>query len=106
MHKPITDRAERRRNPWRFVKPQARKSGGVTFRTEREAVKMSLRGFPLLCSWPSTRIFLANTVRSNVYGRFMGGSDRNRSNSGRLVQFVQGMQITQSRINTGYFASR
>jgi hypothetical protein len=41
-----------------------------------------------------------------LYGRFMGGSDRNTSNSGRVGQSVQFMQMAQSRINTGYFASR
>jgi len=41
-----------------------------------------------------------------LYGRFMGGSNRNTSNSGRFGQSVQFMQIAQSRINTGYFASR
>ena len=41
-----------------------------------------------------------------LYGRFMGGSDRNTSNSGRLGQSVQFMQMVQIRINTGYFASR
>jgi hypothetical protein len=40
-----------------------------------------------------------------IYGRFMGGSDRNTSNSGRFVQSVQFMQIAQSRINTGDCAS-
>ena len=40
-----------------------------------------------------------------IYGRFMGGSDRNTSNSGRFVQSVQFMQLAQGRINTGYFAS-
>src|SRR5205823_14398870 len=62
--------------------------------------------FPVFSSWPLARIVLGNTtVRSEIYGRFMGGSDRNRSNSGRLGQFVQHMQIAQSLINTGYFAS-
>jgi hypothetical protein len=42
---------------------------------------------------------------AELYGRFMGGSDRNTSNSGRPGQFVQLMQFVQSRINTGYFAS-
>jgi hypothetical protein len=42
----------------------------------------------------------------DLYGRFMGGSDRNTSNSGRFVQSVQFMQIAQSRINTGDCASR
>ena len=36
-----------------------------------------------------------------VYGRFMGGSNRNTSNSGRFGQSVQFMQMAQSRINTG-----
>src|SRR5712692_9290850 len=80
---------------------------GVTFRTEREAAKMFSRGFPLFSSWPSTGIVRSNTeVRSEIYGRFMVGSDQNRSSLGRLGQSVQHMQIAQSRINTGYFASR
>ena len=41
-----------------------------------------------------------------LYGRFMGGSDRNTSNSGRFGQTMQFMQMAQRRINTGYFASR
>src|SRR6266849_5928409 len=62
--------------------------------------------FPVFSSWPSARIVLSSMeVRLEVYGRFMGGSDRNRCNSGRLGQSVQHMQIAQSRINTGYFAS-
>jgi len=40
-----------------------------------------------------------------LYGRFMGGSDRNTSNSGRLAHSVQFMHMAQGRINTGYFAS-
>ena len=40
-----------------------------------------------------------------LHGRFMGGSDRNTSNSGRFGQFVQFMHMAQGRINTGYFAS-
>src|SRR6266851_8020095 len=85
--------------------PGARKRG-VTFRTEREAVKMFSRGFPLFSSWPSAGIILSSTeVRLEIYGRFMGGSDRNRSNSGRRGQFVQHMQIAQIRINTGDSAS-
>jgi hypothetical protein len=40
-----------------------------------------------------------------LYGRFMGGSDRNTSNSGRFGQSRHFMQMAQSRINTGYFAS-
>jgi hypothetical protein len=41
-----------------------------------------------------------------VYGRFMGGSSRNMSNSGHLAQSVQFMQFAQCRINTGDCASR
>ena len=40
-----------------------------------------------------------------IYGRFMGGSDRNTSNSGRFGPFRHFMQMAQGRINTGYFAS-
>jgi len=43
---------------------------------------------------------------AELYGRFMGGSDRNTGNSGQSEQTVHGMQIVQCRINTGYFASR
>jgi hypothetical protein len=42
---------------------------------------------------------------AEIYGRFMGGSDRNTGNLGRLGQSRHFMQIVQSRINTGYFAS-
>jgi hypothetical protein len=44
--------------------------------------------------------------KAEVYGRFMGGSDRNTSNSGRLGHSVQNMHFVQSRINTGDCASR
>jgi len=40
-----------------------------------------------------------------LYGRFMGGSDRNTSNSGRFGQSVQFMHMAQGRINTDSFAS-
>ena len=40
-----------------------------------------------------------------LYGRFMGGSDRNTGNSGRLGQSRHFMQVAQGCINTGYFAS-
>ena len=40
-----------------------------------------------------------------LYGRFMGGSDRNISNSGRFGQSVQFMHMAQGRINTDSFAS-
>jgi hypothetical protein len=42
---------------------------------------------------------------TEVYGRFMGGSGRNTSNSGRLGQSVQFMHVVQRRINTGDCAS-
>jgi hypothetical protein len=40
-----------------------------------------------------------------LYGRFMGGSDRNTGNSGHFGQSRHFMQMAQVRINTGYFAS-
>jgi hypothetical protein len=43
---------------------------------------------------------------TKLYGRFMGGSDRNTSNSGRSAQSVQDMQSVQHRINTGDCVSR
>jgi hypothetical protein len=42
---------------------------------------------------------------AELHGQLMGGSDRNTSNSSRFGQSVQFMQMAQSRINTGYFAS-
>ena len=42
---------------------------------------------------------------AELYGRFMGGSDRNTSNSGRFGQSVQFMHMAQGRINTDSFAS-
>jgi hypothetical protein len=42
---------------------------------------------------------------AEIWRRFGGGSDRNRALSGNPVQPVHEMQIAQSRINTGYFAS-
>jgi hypothetical protein len=47
----------------------------------------------------------AGGKNAGVYGRFMGGSARNRSNSGPVGQQRQYMQIVQSSINTGDFAS-
>ena len=41
-----------------------------------------------------------------IWRRFGGGSDRNRALLGNPVQPVHDMQIMQSRINTGDFASR
>ena len=43
---------------------------------------------------------------AEIWRRFGGGSDRNRALLGNRVQPVHDMQIVQSRINTGYFASR
>jgi len=43
---------------------------------------------------------------SEVYGRFMGGSDQNTDNPGRFEQAGQFMHTAQSRINTGDCASR
>ena len=43
---------------------------------------------------------------AELYGRFMGGSDRNTGNSGRFGQSVQFMHMAQGRINTDSFASR
>jgi hypothetical protein len=40
-----------------------------------------------------------------LYGRFMGGSDRNTSNSGRFGQSRHFMHMAQGCINTGDFAS-
>ena len=44
--------------------------------------------------------------RSQIWWRFGGGSDRNRALLGNPAQPVHNMQIAQSRINTGDFASR
>jgi hypothetical protein len=43
---------------------------------------------------------------AEVYGRFMGGSDRNTSNPGRFGQSAQYMQFVQRPINTGDCTSR
>jgi hypothetical protein len=43
---------------------------------------------------------------AEVYGRIMGGSDQKTDNPVQVEQSVQFMHIAQSRINTGYFASR
>jgi hypothetical protein len=43
---------------------------------------------------------------AEMWRRFGGGSDRNRALLGNRVQPVHDMQIVQSSINTGYFASR
>jgi hypothetical protein len=41
-----------------------------------------------------------------IWRRFGGGSARNRALLSRSCNSVQHMQMVQSRINTGYFASR
>jgi len=43
---------------------------------------------------------------AEIWRRFGGGSDRNRALLGNPVQPVHDMQLVQSRLNTGYFASR
>jgi hypothetical protein len=43
---------------------------------------------------------------AEIWRRFGGGSDRNRALLGNPVQPMHDMQIVQSRLNTGYFASR
>ena len=94
-----------------LLDPGVREGQVAPFLAGREAVRLlgcfcEVR-FPVFSSWPSARIVLSKTeVRSEIYGRFMGGSDRNRSNSGQSGQCVQHMQIVQSRINIGDFASR
>jgi hypothetical protein len=67
-----------------------------------------LNSFPLFSSWPSAAgIVLSNTeVRLEIYWRFISGFRPIRSNLGRSGQIVHYMQIVQSRINTGDFASR
>src|SRR6266536_6196931 len=63
--------------------------------------------FPVFSSWPLARIVLGNTtVRSEICGRFGGGSAGNNALLGKGRQVVHYMQIAQSRINTGDFASR
>ena len=42
---------------------------------------------------------------AEIWRRFGGGSDRNRALLGNPVQLGHDMQLVQSRINTGYFAS-
>lgn len=44
--------------------------------------------------------------QAEIWRRFGGGSDRNRALSGNKGYSVHGMQIAQSRINTGDCASR
>jgi hypothetical protein len=44
--------------------------------------------------------------RAEVYGRFMGGSDQNTDNPGRLEQSEHFMPASQSRINTRDCATR
>ena len=43
---------------------------------------------------------------AEVYGRFMGGSDQNTDNPGRVEQSGHFMHMAQSRINSGDCASR
>jgi hypothetical protein len=64
----------------------------------------SVDGFRVF--WEAVTITLVVKFPMVSYWRFMGGSDRNTSNLGRSAQTVHDMQSVQSRINTGYFASR
>ena len=43
---------------------------------------------------------------ADIWWRFGGGSDRMRALLGSQSNSMHSMQIVQSRINTGYFASR
>jgi hypothetical protein len=43
---------------------------------------------------------------AEIWRRFGGGSDRNRALLGNKGNSMHGMQIAQSRINTGEFVSR
>ena len=43
---------------------------------------------------------------ADIWWRFGGGSDRNRALLGSQSNSMHSMQIVQSRINTGDFASR
>ncbi len=68
---------------------------------------MFSRGFPLFSSWLSAQIIPGNAaVRSEICGRFGGGSAGNSAVLGKGRQLVHDMQFVQSRIKTGYFASR
>src|SRR6266566_4215446 len=61
---------------------------------------------PLFSFRPLTLIALSNAaVRSEIYWRFISGFCPIRSNQGRSGQIGHYMQIAQSRINTGDFAS-
>jgi hypothetical protein len=44
--------------------------------------------------------------KAEIWWRFGGGSDRNRALLGNKGNSMHGMQIAQSRINAGDFASR
>ena len=44
--------------------------------------------------------------KAEIWRRFGGGSDRNRALLGNQSNSMHGMQIVQSRINTGDCASR
>ena len=44
--------------------------------------------------------------KAGIWWRFGGGSDRNRALLCNEGNSMHGMQIVQSRINTGYFATR
>ena len=52
-----------------------------------------------ICTWHRCR-------EAEIWRRFGGGSDRNRALLGNKGYSVHGMQIAQSRINTGDCASR
>jgi hypothetical protein len=58
---------------------------------------------------PSARAVLHTTEvqgEAEIWWRFGGGSDRNRALLGNQGNSMHDMQIVQSRINTGDFASR
>ena len=72
-----------------------------------EAVRIFLRGFPLFFATVNSAI-LETTAGpgGEICRRFVGGSANRSALLGTQRQTVQDMQNVQSRINTGYFASR
>ena len=79
----------------------------VLFRVLQEAVRIFLRGIPLNFYLPLSSIVLGNvTVCSEICRRFGGGSAGKSALSAKGRQSMHGMQIVQSRINTGDCASR
>jgi hypothetical protein len=83
------------------------RSALLYFRIAKEAVRIFLRGYPLLFTAVSAAVreTAAGPV-CEICRRFVGGYAGGSALVGTRGRSVHYMHTVQSRINTGYFASR